>query len=106
LQIVASLTAERDGDIRKAALNALATGYKILGMIYPAEIHLHNTYKKLGLLSFLFKYLNYMTHSFVSVSMDEVTIFHLKILVAKIWFNFDLLFVVADCVLSTVLLCR
>ncbi|AET01913.2 microtubule organization protein [Medicago truncatula] len=31
LQIVASLTAERDGDIRKAALNALATGYKILG---------------------------------------------------------------------------
>lgn len=33
LQIVASLTAERDGDIRKAALNALATGYKILGMV-------------------------------------------------------------------------
>jgi cytoskeleton-associated protein 5 len=32
LQIVASLTAERDGEIRKAALNALATGYKILGM--------------------------------------------------------------------------
>ncbi|XP_039050348.1 protein MOR1-like isoform X3 [Hibiscus syriacus] len=31
LQIVASLTAERDGEIRKAALNALATGYKILG---------------------------------------------------------------------------
>ncbi|XP_039052270.1 protein MOR1-like isoform X2 [Hibiscus syriacus] len=31
MQIVASLTAERDGEIRKAALNALATGYKILG---------------------------------------------------------------------------
>ncbi|KAM7500819.1 hypothetical protein LguiA_025233 [Lonicera macranthoides] len=31
LQIVASLTAERDGDLRKAALNTLATGYKILG---------------------------------------------------------------------------
>ncbi|KAH7857794.1 hypothetical protein Vadar_016518 [Vaccinium darrowii] len=31
LQVVASLTAERDGEIRKAALNALATGYKILG---------------------------------------------------------------------------
>ncbi|KAL0442796.1 UNVERIFIED_CONTAM: protein MOR1 [Sesamum latifolium] len=31
LQIVASLTAERDGDTRKAALNTLATGYKILG---------------------------------------------------------------------------
>lgn len=33
LQIVASLTAERDGEIRKAALNTLATGYKILGMV-------------------------------------------------------------------------
>ena len=32
LQIVASLTAERDGETRKAALNALATGYKILGI--------------------------------------------------------------------------
>ncbi|CAO2823819.1 unnamed protein product [Amaranthus hypochondriacus] len=31
LQIVATLTAERDGETRKAALNALATGYKILG---------------------------------------------------------------------------
>lgn len=31
LQIVAGLTAERDGEIRKAALNTLATGYKILG---------------------------------------------------------------------------
>lgn len=31
LQIVASLTAERDGELRKAALNTLATGYKILG---------------------------------------------------------------------------
>ncbi|CAL5346001.1 unnamed protein product [Camellia sinensis] len=31
LQIVASLTAERDGEIRKAALNTLATGYKIFG---------------------------------------------------------------------------
>lgn len=35
LQIVASLTAERDGEIRKAALNTLATGYKILGGFYP-----------------------------------------------------------------------
>lgn len=34
LQIVASLTAERDGDSRKAALNALATGYKILGEFF------------------------------------------------------------------------
>lgn len=34
LQIVASLTAERDGETRKAALNTLATGYKILGMAY------------------------------------------------------------------------
>ncbi|XP_062103962.1 protein MOR1-like [Humulus lupulus] len=32
LQIVACLTAERDGEIRKATLNTLATGYKILGM--------------------------------------------------------------------------
>ncbi|KAG6698376.1 hypothetical protein I3842_08G016300 [Carya illinoinensis] len=31
LQVVASLTAERDGEIRKAALNTLAMGYKILG---------------------------------------------------------------------------
>ncbi|GMI91985.1 MICROTUBULE ORGANIZATION 1 [Hibiscus trionum] len=31
LQMVATLTAERDGEIRKAALNTLATGYKILG---------------------------------------------------------------------------
>lgn len=31
LQTVASLTAERDGELRKAALNTLATGYKILG---------------------------------------------------------------------------
>ncbi|KAL6546635.1 Protein MICROTUBULE ORGANIZATION 1 [Orobanche minor] len=31
LQIVASLTAERDGDTRNAALNTLAIGYKILG---------------------------------------------------------------------------
>ncbi|KAL3643399.1 Protein MICROTUBULE ORGANIZATION 1 [Castilleja foliolosa] len=31
LQIVASLTAERDGETRKAALNTLAIGYKILG---------------------------------------------------------------------------
>ena len=34
LQIVASLTAERDGELRKAALNTLATGYKILGELY------------------------------------------------------------------------
>lgn len=34
MQIVASLTAERDGEIRKAALNTLATGYKILGVSY------------------------------------------------------------------------
>ncbi|KAF9673107.1 hypothetical protein SADUNF_Sadunf11G0114300 [Salix dunnii] len=31
LQLVASLTAERDGETRKAALNTLATGYQILG---------------------------------------------------------------------------
>jgi cytoskeleton-associated protein 5 len=31
LQMVANLTSERDGDLRKAALNTLATGYKILG---------------------------------------------------------------------------
>ncbi|XP_055805496.1 protein MOR1 [Solanum dulcamara] len=31
LQVVASLTAERDGETRKAGLNTLATGYKILG---------------------------------------------------------------------------
>ncbi|XP_062096933.1 chromatin-remodeling ATPase INO80-like [Humulus lupulus] len=31
LQIFASLTAERDGEIRKTALNTLTTGYKILG---------------------------------------------------------------------------
>lgn len=31
LQVVASLTAERDGETRKAALNTLAIGYKILG---------------------------------------------------------------------------
>ncbi|KAK1424197.1 hypothetical protein QVD17_19518 [Tagetes erecta] len=33
LQIVASLTAERDGELRKAALNCLATGYKIFGEV-------------------------------------------------------------------------
>ncbi|KAG5004749.1 hypothetical protein JHK82_028765 [Glycine max] len=37
LQIVASLTAERDGETRKAALNTLATGYKILGMPYTVR---------------------------------------------------------------------
>ncbi|VFQ78444.1 unnamed protein product [Cuscuta campestris] len=31
LQIVSSLTSERDGELRKAALNTLATGYKLLG---------------------------------------------------------------------------
>jgi len=31
LQAVAALTTERDGEIRKAALNTLATAYKILG---------------------------------------------------------------------------
>ncbi|CAK9136096.1 unnamed protein product [Ilex paraguariensis] len=31
LQIVASLTAVRNGETRRAALNTLATGYKILG---------------------------------------------------------------------------
>uniref|UniRef100_A0A1D1XIA6 Protein MOR1 n=1 Tax=Anthurium amnicola TaxID=1678845 RepID=A0A1D1XIA6_9ARAE len=31
LQLVAGLTSERDGELRKAALNALATAYKILG---------------------------------------------------------------------------
>ncbi|VVB02220.1 unnamed protein product [Arabis nemorensis] len=31
LNMVASLTAERDGELRKAALNTMATGYKILG---------------------------------------------------------------------------
>jgi hypothetical protein len=32
LPSVAALTAERDGEIRKAALNTLATAYKNLGM--------------------------------------------------------------------------
>lgn len=32
LQLVAGLTSERDGEIRKAALNTLATAYKNLGM--------------------------------------------------------------------------
>ncbi|KAG6790702.1 hypothetical protein POTOM_006867 [Populus tomentosa] len=41
LQIVASLTAERDGETRKAALNTLATGYKILGIsIGLAQMHI------------------------------------------------------------------
>lgn len=40
MQIVASLTAERDGEIRKAALNTLATGYKILGVSYHDVIRL------------------------------------------------------------------
>jgi cytoskeleton-associated protein 5 len=31
LQVVASLTGERDGEIRKAALNTLATAYKNIG---------------------------------------------------------------------------
>lgn len=38
LQIVASLTAERDNETRKAALNTLATGYKILGILYPEDL--------------------------------------------------------------------
>lgn len=43
LQIVAGLTAERDGEIRKAALNTLATGYKILGMSqYVLIVMLHD----------------------------------------------------------------
>ncbi|CAL5387052.1 unnamed protein product [Camellia sinensis] len=33
LQLVASLTAERDGEIRKAALNTLATCYKTFGIV-------------------------------------------------------------------------
>lgn len=32
LQLVAGLTSERDGEIRKAALNTMATAYKIIGM--------------------------------------------------------------------------
>ncbi len=35
LPSVAALTAERDGEIRKAALNTLATAYKNLGMSSP-----------------------------------------------------------------------
>jgi cytoskeleton-associated protein 5 len=35
LPFVAALTAERDGEIRKAALNTLATAYKSLGMHPP-----------------------------------------------------------------------
>jgi cytoskeleton-associated protein 5 len=35
LPSVAALTAERDGEIRKAALNTLATAYKNLGMYPP-----------------------------------------------------------------------
>jgi hypothetical protein len=35
LPSVAALTAERDGEIRKAALNTLATAYKNLGMHPP-----------------------------------------------------------------------
>lgn len=31
LQLVAALTSERDGEIRKAALNTMATAYKNLG---------------------------------------------------------------------------
>jgi len=48
LPSVAALTAERDGEIRKAALNTLATAYKNLGMhptlFFPFEqmiFHLH-----------------------------------------------------------------
>jgi cytoskeleton-associated protein 5 len=33
LQSIAALTVERDGDIRKASLAALATAYKILGAL-------------------------------------------------------------------------
>lgn len=32
LQLVAGLTSERDGEIRKAALNTMATAYKNLGV--------------------------------------------------------------------------
>jgi cytoskeleton-associated protein 5 len=35
LPSVAALTAERDGEIWKAALNTLATAYKNLGMAFP-----------------------------------------------------------------------
>ena len=35
LPSVAALTAERDGEIRKAALNTLATAYKNLGKAFP-----------------------------------------------------------------------
>ena len=35
LPFVAALTAERDGEIRKAALNTLATAYKNLDMAFP-----------------------------------------------------------------------
>lgn len=41
LRIVANLTAERDGELRKAALNCFASGYKILGMLkfsYGADL--------------------------------------------------------------------
>ncbi|XP_028116195.1 pantothenate kinase 2-like isoform X2 [Camellia sinensis] len=42
LQLVASLTAERDGEIRKAALNTLATCYKTFGSersVYTPDSH-------------------------------------------------------------------
>ncbi|CAI9270888.1 unnamed protein product [Lactuca saligna] len=33
LRIVANLTVERDGELKKAALNCFASGYKILGVL-------------------------------------------------------------------------
>ncbi|CAN6462652.1 unnamed protein product [Victoria cruziana] len=38
LQLVASLTSERDGEIRKGALNTMATAYKILGIPFLLEV--------------------------------------------------------------------
>jgi hypothetical protein len=61
LPSVAALTAERDGETRKAALNTLATAYKNLGM--PLDIFYLMLFYNTFLLPFLF--VLSQTHSFL-----------------------------------------
>lgn len=44
LQAVAALTGERDGEIRKAALNTLATAYKNIGLYYSSILTANSSF--------------------------------------------------------------
>jgi cytoskeleton-associated protein 5 len=44
LHVVASLTGERDGEIRKAALNTLATAYKNIGQYFYSMLAANSSF--------------------------------------------------------------